>query len=44
MSTSVVRSCELAALAAVSLLFALRPAAAQRPGSVEIDGFGTWTV
>jgi len=43
MSTSVVRSCELAALAAVSLLFALRPAAAQRPGSVEIDGFGTWT-
>jgi outer membrane protein OmpA-like peptidoglycan-associated protein len=43
MSTSVVRSCEVATLAVVSLLFALRPAAAQRPGSVEIDGFGTWT-
>jgi outer membrane protein OmpA-like peptidoglycan-associated protein len=43
MSTSVVRGCEVATLVAVSLLFALQPAAAQRPGSVEIDGFGTWT-
>jgi outer membrane protein OmpA-like peptidoglycan-associated protein len=43
MPTSMVKRGKLITLVAFLCLAGSRPVAAQRPGSVEIDGFGTWT-